>query len=113
MKCLKEFWRIICLYYSPEKALFDGATLLIVYAILNSLIWHQSVDIQRMTLIYMYVFFYPMKIIDILIKPKFLYWSIRNQSLPNDWQVKNLQFDCKEMYSWDVEKINKLRKTDE
>ena len=116
MRYLKEFWRIISLHYSPERALFDGATLLIVYAIINSLFWHQSIDDQRSTLIYMYIFFYSMKMLDILIEPKFLYWNIKSQiknllaqKLPDDWRIKSIKFDCQGMYFWDVEKINKLK----
>lgn len=118
MRYLKEFWRVICLHYSffSGKFLIDAVLLLIVYAVLNSLFWHQSIDDQKVTLVYMYIFFYPLKIMEILIRPKFLYWSIKrqmkkllNQKLPDDWQIKSFALDSKGMYSWDVEKINKLK----
>lgn len=116
MKYLKEFWRIICIHYSLNRFIIDAITLLIIAGVLNGLIWHQNAVEQRETIIYSYVLFYSVKLIDCLLKPKFLYWSVKkqiknllDQKLPNDWKVKSFEFDCKQMYSWDVEKINQLK----
>jgi hypothetical protein len=35
--------------------------------------------------------------------------KLLNQKLPDGRQIKSFEFDCKGMYSWDVEKINKLK----
>jgi len=90
--------------------------LLIIAGILNGLIWHQNAVEQKETIIYSYILFYSVKVIDCLMKPKFLYWSVKkqtknllNQKFSNDWKVKSFEFYCEEMYIWDVEKINKLK----
>lgn len=116
MKYLKEFWRIICFYYSLNRFIFDAVLLLIVAGILNYYVFHQNATDQKEAIIYSYIFFYLIKLIECLMEPKLLYWKckkqikkILNQKLPNDWKVKSFEFDCEGMYFWDVEKINQLK----
>lgn len=116
MRYLKEFWRIICFHYSLNRFVFDAVLLLIVCGVLNYYVFHQNATDQKETIIYSYIFFYSIKLIECLMEPKLLYWKVKkqiknllDQKSPNDWRIKSFEFDCKGMYSWDVEKINKLK----
>lgn len=111
MKYLKEYWRIIKIYYPALKFLRKFSIYLAVTSIISTLILNLSALDAIQNIVLSTLACLLLDVIAALFSPIVLFYKVRkqtkkllNQKLPN-----NFKFDYEGMYFWDVEKINKLK----
>lgn len=100
------------MYLPFSKLIINLCIYVLVTCVLQIFVFNNSI-LDCMIII---LFCLLVDVIGALIAPKLLFYKVRKQTkklldqkLPNDWRIKSFEFDCKGMYSWDVEKINKLK----
>ena len=117
MKYLKEYWRIIKLYYPAIKFLRKLSIYLMATSIISIFVLKLSNQDMINNVLISTIICLLLDVAACLTAAKLLFYKVKKQTrklldqkLPNDWRVKSFEFDCEGMFSWDVEKINKLKK---